>query len=135
MELILRAAPAPPLVHLSGEPSTGDVAARLRAAGLVVREAVVYRQEGLRPDAAFHDAIAAAAAGCRVVAPVFSPAGARRLSAAAGDAQLRAVALSPAVAQALRFPADRITTCGRPEVEAMVSILAEVLERGRGRAG
>ena len=127
--LVLKARPDVPLLHLRGEPSTGDVAGRLRAAGLRAEEAVVYRQEPAAPGPAFRGALGAAGGGL-VVAPVFSPRGARRLSEEAGDAALHAVALSPAVAVAVSLRRARVEVCARPDGAAMVGAVAALLAPG-----
>ena len=128
--LILRARPEAPLLHLRGEPSAGDVAGRLRAGGLEARDAVVYRQEAVPPGPAFREALEAVGTGRTVLAPVFSPRGARRLSAEAGWASLDAVALSPAVARALCLPGGRVAVCERPDAASMIAALAGRLGGG-----
>ena len=131
LDLILGARPEAPLLHLRGEPATGDVAGRLRAAGLRAGEAVTYRQEPAAPGPAFRAALAAAREG-PVVAPVFSPRGARRLSEEAGDAALDVVALSPAAAAATSLPRARVAVCERPDGAAMIATVAARLAGGGG---
>ena len=67
---LLARRPGAPLVHLRGGHVRGDVAGRLRAAGLDAREAVIYRQEDLDPPPG---RLAALAGPGPVIAPVFSP--------------------------------------------------------------
>ena len=125
--------PGAPLMHLRGEHARGEVAARLRAAGLDAREAVVYRQEALDLGPRARAALAAAAP---LIAPLFSPRAAALLSRAASGPSaeaVHAVALSPAVAQALDLPGARVTICARPDAEAMIEALVPLLlRRGPG---
>ena len=125
---LLARRPGAPLVHLRGGHARGDVAGRLRTAGLDAREAVIYRQEDLDPPPG---RLAALAGPGPVIAPVFSPRGAALLSrASAGFVGIRAVALSPAVAAALDLPGARIAIAARPDVPAMIEALAPMLRAG-----
>ena len=130
---IVERRPRAPLLHLRGEHARGEVAARLRAAGLDAAEAVVYRQEALGLDPRAR----AALAGATVIAPVFSPRAAALLSRAAPDASpaaIHAVALSGAVAEALALPRARVTVSKRPDAEAMIEALVPLLRHGTGDA-
>ena len=135
---ILARRPRAPLVHLRGAEARGEVAARLRGGGLDAREAVIYRQQALDPGPEARAALSGAAGGGAVIAPVFSPRAAALLTdaarAAGGGRALHAVALSPAVAAALRLPGARVRVCDRPEAEAMVAAVAALLA-GRAEPG
>ena len=124
---------APPLVHLRGAVQRGDLAARLRARGLAVAEAVIYRQEAV-PLAA--GARAALAAG-PVLVPIYSPRTARLLGEALTTAEahnLRAICLSGAVADALRrFGAiGPVTVAASPNGGAMLQAIRSLLARRGG---
>ncbi|UWQ22373.1 uroporphyrinogen-III synthase [Jannaschia sp. W003] len=111
---------APPLLHARGADVRGDLAARLRARGLRVAEAVLYEARA-RP--LTEEALALARAG-PVLAPVYSPRSARLLGnewprGALGN--LRAVALSGAVARAL--PVPPLAVAARPDGAAMIDAL------------
>ena len=113
------------LFHARGEPARIDLSGRLRAAGLRVDEAVAYRQEAVAPS---EEALSALRRG-GVLAPVFSPLGAARLSRAAAGAApgLRVVALGPAVAEAVEIEGARTSLCARPDAAAMLDALAGLL--------
>ncbi|MGR3479809.1 uroporphyrinogen-III synthase [Salipiger marinus] len=100
LALILDHAPEGPLLHLRGTFARGGLAERLTAAGLPVREAVVYDQPArpLTPEAR------AALQGDRpVVVPLFSPRTARLFAAEAPcRAPLFVAAMSAEVAVALQ---------------------------------
>lgn len=90
---------APPLVHLRGEVTRGDLVARLQARGLKVQEAVIYRQTPLPLS---QDACTLLRQGPTLV-PLYSPRSATLLAEAcpaSAIAHLRLLALSEAVAAA-----------------------------------
>ena len=123
-----------PLLHLHGEHTRGDVAARLCAAGVPTRAAVVYRQPaGRLPDGLGH-------AGRAVVAPVFSPRTGDILSRQwAGPAPLLVAAMSPAVAAALAgLRPAALTVAAAPDARAMadtVVLLWQQAQKLEARAG
>ena len=126
--------PGAPLMHLRGDHARGAVVERLRLAGLRVDETVIYRQEArpLGPEAL---AALRGPTDGPLIAPVFSPRAAVLLSEAAAGlpsprADLRAVALSSAVAGALRLPGARVAVCARPDAAAMIETLAPLLHAG-----
>jgi uroporphyrinogen-III synthase len=106
---ILRQGPAAPLVHLRGRHARGEIVARLAAAGLTAREAVIYDQaaQPLGPEAR-----ALLRRPVAVIAPLFSPRSAALLDreiaglGAEMQAEIAAVAISPAAAEVwtLRTP-------------------------------
>lgn len=122
---LLAARPQGPLLHLRGEHARGDVAGRLRAAGLDAREAVAYRQEALPPTP---EARAALDGGNPLVAPLFSPRSAALLAAWSPRAPLHVAAMSGAVAAAARplAPAS-LRTAPSPEAGAMVEATLDAL--------
>ncbi len=96
--MVAAAAPEGRLLHAHGAHTRGDVAGRLRAAGLTVGSVEVYEQEPAELSVAAREALAAG----DVVLPIFSPrsAGLLARTVAGSRAVLRPVALSPAVAAA-----------------------------------
>ncbi|MDO8882806.1 MAG: uroporphyrinogen-III synthase [Pseudotabrizicola sp.] len=98
-----------PFLHLRGREARGDLAARLTAANLPTKDAVVYAQEpvALSPEAiAILSAVDASGAG-PVIVPLFSPRTAEVFRRALSDLpdgnnvfnRLRIAALSPAIAE------------------------------------
>lgn len=69
--------PPTPLLHLRGEHSIGDVAARLTKGGLVCREQVIYQQS---PLTLTDEANSALASNELIIFPIFSPRSARLLA-------------------------------------------------------
>ena len=106
---------AAPLVHLRGAHARGDVAARLRAAGLFARDVVAYTQ----PEQKFAPEIKEIAGA--IVAPVFSPrTGSIFAKDWTGAAPLFVAAMSDAVAEAMKPLSPRLMiVADRPEAEAM----------------
>jgi uroporphyrinogen-III synthase len=92
-----------PLLHLRGAHATGDLVARLRAAGQRADEAVVYDQVAC---ALSDHALAVLAGPMPVIAPLFSPRSARLLAEAAqgATARLYPIAISVAAAAAWGGP-------------------------------
>lgn len=122
---LLSARPEGPLLHLRGEHARGDIARRLRAAGIAAEEAVAYRQEALPPTP---EARAALAAGAPLVVPLFSPRSATLLAAWSPAAPLHVVALSAAVAKAaVALRPAMLEVAPRPEGAAMVGPVLRAL--------
>lgn len=123
---------AGPLLHLHGQDTRGDIAARLTAGGLPTAALAVYEMQPapLPPEArALLDGTAP------VAIPVFSPRSAALLVAAIGHARapLWLAALSPAVAQALApLPAVLCETAPTPDAAGMLTALARMplVQRG-----
>lgn len=127
---LLLASRPPGLLHLRGEPARGDLAARLREAGLDARDAVAYRQVALPPTPEARVALGGAAP---LLVPLFSP-HAAALVAALPDrrAPLHVVALSPAVARAAAtLPPASVAVAETPDGPAMVAATMAAL-RGLG---
>ncbi len=124
-ERLLADAPDRPLVHLRGRHVAGDLAGYLRAAGLTVDEAIVYDQQ----TAPLTDAaIRRLGQGDPVVAPLFSPRSARIMGAQVPrGAAIRALALSPAVAEAWTAPAEIVAS---PDAAGMIAAISACRERG-----
>ena len=119
--------PSGRIVHVRGEHARGDVAARLREAGLRAEEAVLYRQV-LLP---FSDRARALLSGrAPVVAPLFSPRTAEQFARQhRGGAPLWILAMSEAVARRVsHLPARRIAVATRPDAPAMLAGVAGLLE-------
>lgn len=115
---LLAARPAGPLLHLRGEHARGDLAARLRSAGLEAEEVVAYRQEALPPTP---EARHAMEDRNPLVVPLFSPRSASLLAGWSPRAPLRIVAMSEAVADAAApLRPARLLVASSPHGDAMV---------------
>ncbi len=130
VRLVRRLDPSGPLIHLRGAHAAADLADELREAGYAADERIVYRQQDLPPDPA---ALELLAAPRDVVAPAFSPRGARRLVqlAAGRRARLHLVAISAAAVRACAPPPNALTVAERPTGEAMVEAVVAALGPGR----
>ena len=122
---ILGAGDPGPFVHYRGEETRGDVAARLRDAGLYCNEVVVYAQGELPLTAEALDLLARPGP---VLVPLFSPRSAERLAEAiaghAIEAELSLVAMSDAVAAAWRGPGlSEMRISDNPTAVAMLDAL------------
>lgn len=124
---LFAARPPGPLLHLRGEHAQGEVAARLRAAGIEAREAVAYRQEALP---ATQEARAALDARGLLVVPLFSPRSAALLAGWHPRAPLRVVAPSEAVARAAAaLRPERLDLAAAPDGDAMQAATLQALGR------
>lgn len=122
---ILAARPAGRLLHLRGEHARGDIAGRLREAGLKADEAVAYRQEPLAPTA---EARVALDGPEPLVVPLFSPRSAVLLAAWTPRAPLHVMAISDAVAEAARpLGPESVRVARSPAGEAMVEVTLDAL--------
>jgi uroporphyrinogen-III synthase len=113
---LIRARAAAPLLHLRGEHSQGDVAARLNSAGTETDEAIIYQQRAELLTAA---ARATLAGQRKVILPLFSARTARILSERAGTihAPVQVIAISDAVAAAWARPG--VEVAATPDAGAM----------------
>lgn len=108
------------LTHLRGEDSAGNLVARLRAAGREVDERILYRAERLPLSQAAKELLTS---GETVIAPVFSPRGARFLAEDAPAAPSHLIAISAAAARAYEQAAvegAQISTVDSPDATAML---------------
>lgn len=135
-DALVAALPAEPppgaVLHLHGRETRGDVAARLRAAGLPAEAVALYAQEALP----LSDAARAWMEGpAPVIAPVYSPRTAALFARAAAGARaaLWLAALSPAVARALP-PAARLAVARRPDEAAMFAAIDSLVVNPRSAA-
>ncbi|MFP4571067.1 uroporphyrinogen-III synthase [Rhodosalinus sp.] len=127
LDLMVRERPPGPLLHVRGEHARGDVARKLRVAGLDTRETVLYRQI-LLP---LGDAARAALEGrAPVVVPLFSPRTAVQFATQhGGRAPLLVAAMSEAVAREVaHLPAVRLLTAERPDAPAMLRAVVALLD-------
>ncbi len=137
--LVAARRPLPPLLHLRGEQTRGDVALRLTRAGTPTREAAIYRQQDQPLDRTTRARLATAPV---LVAPVYSPLSAGRLAAelAGADVPVHLVAISAAAATAWsdRVPVQtssaRITVADRPDGAAMLHAILDALRVEAGQA-
>lgn len=116
-----------PFLHLHGDHVAGDVAGRLRAAGLTLREEVIYSQQAQ----ALTPAAMSGLNGMRpILLPLFSPRSARLFfEMAQGPAPLLCAAMSRNVAA--EVPEARVTRliCAeRPDMKAMLDSLDDLRE-------
>lgn len=127
VETVTRARPAGRLLHVHGEHARGEVAQKLRAAGLDAGEAVLYRQI-LLP---LTDAAAQALdGGTPVVVPLFSPRTAGQFAAQhRGRAPLLLAAMSAPVAREVaHLPSARLMVAERPDAPAMLRAVVSLLD-------
>ena len=127
VETLTQARPAGRLLHVHGEHARGEVAQKLRAAGLDAEEAVLYRQILLPLTDAAAQALDGAAP---VVVPLFSPRTAAQFAAQhRGRAPLLLAAMSAAVAHRVaHLPAARLLQAERPDAPAMLRAVVSLLD-------
>lgn len=127
LSLILADLPKGRLLHLRGKEAWGNLAERLSAAGVPASDLVVYRQD---PQPLSPEAVALLQATGPLILPLFSPRSAALMAKAlpAGTrARLYLAALSPAVARSASFPHIRLITATRPDADAMLDAIAELI--------
>lgn len=127
LALILADPPEGALLHLRGAESAGDLAGRLTAAGVRTEALVIYRQE---PQALGDEALTLLRASAPVILPIFSPRSAVLFAKALptdARAGLFIAALSPAVAAATSIAHVRLVTAARPDADAMLDALADLI--------
>lgn len=114
---------APPMLHLRGRHSTGDLAQTLTLRGLPTEQAVIYDQHALP----FPEDMRAKCAGRAVILPIFSPRTAVILAqqTAGWDLSLAtAICLSPGVARKLEnWNPDQIVTVQNPTAQEMLNAI------------
>ncbi|MDC0737778.1 uroporphyrinogen-III synthase [Cognatishimia sp. SS12] len=123
--LVARLIAKPPkkaLVHLRGRYSRGAICARLTAAGLSVRESVIYAQRALALSA---EASAALSGRDPVIVPLFSPRSAALFAKSApGNAPLWIVSMSEAVQAELDgMPIARHVVAKTPDAASMLDAI------------
>lgn len=118
-QVILSAAPDGPLLHLRGEEAYGDIAARLKAAGLDCSERVVYRKAPCALNAPARQMLNGESG---VILPLFSPRSAELVTNAGPfRAPLHVAAMSKSVAQAAQsLRPVRMEIAEHPEAQAMI---------------
>ena len=118
-----------PCLHIRGEHGVGDVANRLRDAGVMTDQAILYRQV---PQPASPAADALLRGEAPVILPLFSPRSARIVFAVAEvSAPVTIVALSPNVAAALPATfSGAVIVAHRPDVAAMLDAVERVIAKG-----
>jgi len=130
VEMIIAEKPEGRLLFLRGEHSRGELAARLRSAGIDVEEVITYRQ---RPQPLSSQAVQALQRADIAILPVFSPRSARLLAEALAKvpsgAQLKVIAMSDAVAGSWgeSVPAE-VFVASEPKATAMVRAVERVLK-------
>ena len=125
---IKAAAPGGRLLHLRGEHARGDVAQRLRAAGLEAEECIIYRQEkcAMTPHAR-----ALLSGNAPVILPLFSPRSAALFleQAQKRTAKVHIVAMSKAVFDELKgSDMAEIVVSPRPTAEGMLDTIAGLMD-------
>jgi uroporphyrinogen-III synthase len=117
LETLLASDVAKPLVHLHGTHLALDVVAALRAAGRDARGIQVYKTIDLTWD---HDQDRQIADAARIVAPIFSPRGARALGRALGGFD-RIGLITPAISAAAA-PTPHSPIAPSPDHDGMVRV-------------
>ncbi len=117
-------------LHARGADAAGDLATRLRAAGMTVTEVIVYDQ---RPQPLSDPARAVLSGADPVTVAIFSPRSARIFVAQAGvvTAPLQAVAISPAAAAALGGVCP-VQVAAAPDAPAMLAAVVAALGKDGG---
>lgn len=126
---IIAAGDKGPLLHLCGQDTRGDLAARLTGAGISTTVATVYAQQ---PQPLTPAALALLRGSTPVVVPLFSPRTAAVFAAAAGTiaplAPLWIAAFSPAVAGAVpQQISTRLRISATPDAAAMVNAVVALI--------
>lgn len=126
LALIQAQNPTPPLLHLHGRETRGDLAKRLNSAGIETFSVLAYEQnlQPLTPEA-----VALLQGSAPVIAPIFSPRSGHALAVEyrriSGTAPLFPIAISPAAAGA--FQGHDVTISTRPDGEAMLVAISSRL--------
>jgi len=122
-----------PLLHLHGAHSTGDLAVRLRAAGCVADEAVVYDQIARPLSDAARKRLGGEGA---VIVPLFSPRSARLLGTACAEvtAPLYPIAISAAAAEGWTGPGQPQVAAHPDGAQMLRAVLACLGEQWQGSA-
>lgn len=116
--------PDAPLLHLRGRHARGDIVGQLGAAGLPVREQIVYDQRPLPLSQAARARLQGLAP---VIVPLFSPRSARLFAEAGPEPVAAVAAISHAVAEALPDGlARRVAVAEAPNGDAMLSLLEKL---------
>ncbi len=128
-EDIIAAEPGGPLIHYRGEHVRGDIAARLRAAGLEAQARIVYRQKPLPLTPEARRLIG----GERLVlVPLFSPRSAALFVREAGHAEQKSIhmiAMSRNVANVVKDAGlDVAAIATEPDAEAMIATMEGLLD-------
>lgn len=126
---ILADPPRGPLLHLRGEETRGEVAERLKSAGLDARSITVYR---MRPQALTAEAVELLQGDGVVIVPLFSPRSATlfNLALPAGRSlRLQLLAMSTAIKDAAAVPNADVVLVRKPNAEAMLDAIGELLEK------
>ena len=132
--LVAARKPAAPLLHLRGEETRGEAAARLTRAGTPAQEVAIYRQEAQPLDPAILSRLAEASV---VVAPVYSPLSATRLAAELGVNPVRTHLVAISAAVAAEWPSrasGRVTLADRPDGASMQRAILDALRVEAGQA-
>lgn len=127
---ILEDPPPGRLLHLRGEDTRGAVAERLTRAGIPTDAVTVYRQDPLPLST---QAVELLARPGVVIVPLFSPRSARLFRESLPRqpaAELRLAAMSAAVAEELRGVPGRVVVARRPDAEAMLEAVGELIAAG-----
>jgi uroporphyrinogen-III synthase len=130
--LILENGESGPLLHLHGQDTRGDIAAKLTSAGIQTNARVIYRQLAQPLSATARTLLSRRSP---VIAPVFSPRTARILSEERIRLDLPAplwiAAFSQAVADAMSLRiGDQIAISDKPASAALIQIIETFLQAG-----
>jgi len=125
--LMTQRKPQGSIVHFAGRHRRGQVAQRLRAAGLTARTITVYAQIDLDPP---DDLVRASRGSAPLVVPVFSPRSGRALLSLSPTADIHLIAISAAVAAEMApLQPVSVLTLDKPDADAMVAATIDILRR------
>lgn len=114
-----------PMLHLRGEHARGDIAHRLRQAGRIAAEQVVYAQ---RPRPLNAGAQTALVGEIPVILPLFSPRSAALLGAGPVAAPVYVIAMSDAIMRALQVNIAGCRVTAQPDNASMTAALVEMVD-------
>ena len=125
VEYLMQHRPPETLVHLRGQHSRGNIAARLNEAGLTCREQIVYDQRLLPLTTEANSALAGLQ---NVIVPLFSPRTARQFAdLCPAGTKIHLIAMSEAVEEPLKsLKYKDLQVCSEPDAQSMAQLVHEV---------
>lgn len=133
VDLIIAANPSGKLLHIAGQHTRGDIAGRLRAAGLSCETVTAYTQVPQPPSASLR---AALQGETPLVFPLFSPLSTGIIRGEKRSVPVHVIAMSQAVADEIgNTDADEIVVAAEPTQQAMIAATVKVLKELDAEAG